>query len=338
MRATPMLLAMLPLVPAAVASANTTDAATLAAPANADAATLTANAATPTANAATSAATAYTATASAAPANTSATTPNAAPANGNAKITATRTDTNTAAEPASALSAHPISHNMSYREMVDIMQMDDTSRFAKVMFDQLEWRNGGTDEGRAAWDAQGYYGGDYDKLWIKSEGKYVADGRAGVHDADVQVLWDRVISPWWNFQAGARQDFGSGKSRTWAALGVEGLAPQWFETEATVYVSDEGRTAARLKAQYELLLTQRLVLQPFAEANFYGHSDPTHEIGSGLSDLEISFRLRYEISRQFAPYVGVVWLRRFGDTADLVRAAGGERSALELTAGLRVWF
>jgi len=105
-----------------------------------------------------------------------------------------------------------------------------------------------------------------------------------------------------------------------------------------VFASDEGRTAARLKAQYELLLTQRLVLQPFAEANFYGHSDPAHEIGSGLSDLEISVRLRYEVYRQFAPYVGVVWLRRFGGTADLVRAAGGEDSDLELTAGLRVWF
>jgi copper resistance protein B len=234
--------------------------------------------------------------------------------------------------------AQPMSHDMSYRQMVDIMQMDDTSRFAKVMFDQLEWRNGGADEGRAAWDAQGYYGGDYDKLWIKSEGKYVSDGRTGVHDASVEVLWDRVISPWWNLQAGGRQDFGSGQSRTWAAVGVQGLAPQWFQTEASVYLSDEGRTAARLKAQYELLLTQRLVLQPFAEANFYGHSDPAHEIGSGLSDLEISFRLRYEAYRQFAPYVGVVWLRRFGETADLVRAGGGERSDLELTAGLRVWF
>lgn len=229
-------------------------------------------------------------------------------------------------------------HEMSYREMADIMQMDDTSRFAKVMLDQLEWRNGGADEGRAAWDAQGYYGGDYDKLWIKSEGKYVSDGRSGVHDANVEVLWDRVISTWWNLQAGGRQDFGSGRARTWAALGVEGLAPQWFQTEATVYLSDEGRTAARVKAQYELLLSQRLVLQPFAEANFYGHSDPAAEIGSGLSDLEISLRLRYELRREFAPYVGVVWIRRFGESADLVRAAGGDRSDLELTAGLRVWF
>src|SRR3569833_568355 len=226
-------------------------------------------------------------------------------------------------------------HEMSYRQKADLMQMDDTSRFAKIMLDQLEWRDGGANEGRAAWDAQGYYGGDYDKLWIKTEGKYVS--HTGVHDATAEVLWDRVISKWWDVQVGARQDLGPGQSRTWGAIGIQGLAPQWFQTEASIYASDEGRTAARLKAQYELLLTQRLVLQPFAEANFYGHPDRANEIGSGLSDVEISFRLRYEAYREFAPYVGVVWIRRFGETAALVRAAGGERSDLELTAGLRVW-
>jgi copper resistance protein B len=242
-------------------------------------------------------------------------------------------------------------HSMSYREMTDTMQMDDTARFGKVMLDQLEWRDGGAGEGRGAWDVQGYYGGDYDKLWVKSEGNYVSRGGnaggntgggtgtgTGIRDADVEVLWNRVISAWWSVQAGGRQDFGPGQSRTWAAVGIQGLAPQWFETEATVYASDEGRTSARLKAQYDLLLTQRLVLQPFAEANLYGRSDPEHQIGSGLSDLELSVRLRYEIRREFAPYVGFVWLRRFGGTADLARSAGGEASDLELAAGLRVWF
>jgi len=272
-----------------------------------------------------------------------ATAANAAAANATgAEATAANMTATQASAYANAPAMSPaMSHNsqpMSYRQMANLMQMDDTSRFAKVMFDQLEWRNGGVNEGRAAWDAQAYYGGDYHKLWIKTEGKYVSQGRTGVHDANVEVLWDRVISTWWNVQAGGRQDFGTGQSRTWAAIGIQGLAPQWFQTEASVYASDGGRTAARLKAQYELLLTQRLVLQPFAEANFYGHSDPAHEIGSGLSDLEISVRLRYEAYRQFAPYVGVVWLRRFGGTADLVRAAGGEDSDLELTAGLRVWF
>jgi copper resistance protein B len=229
--------------------------------------------------------------------------------------------------------------SMSYREMAETMQMDDTARFGRVLFDRLEWRDGDTGEGRGTWDGQAWYGGDYDKLWIKSEGKYVSTGHdKGIRDADVELLWSRFISPWWNLQAGGRQDFGPGQSRTWLAVGVEGLAPQWFETEATFYASDQGRTAARLKAQYDLLLTQRLVLQPFAEANLYGHSDRQRQIGSGLSDLEVSIRLRYELRREFAPYIGVVWLRRFGETADLVRAAGAEASDLELAVGLRIWF
>jgi copper resistance protein B len=229
--------------------------------------------------------------------------------------------------------------SMTYREMADVMQMDDTARFGKVMLDQLEWRDGDAGEGRAAWDAQGWYGGDLDKLWIKTEGRYVSSGPdKGTRDASADVLWNRVISPWWNLQVGGRQDFGSGDSRTWAAVGIQGLAPQWFETEATVYASDEGRTAARLKAQYDLLLTQRLVLQPFAEANLYGRSDPRQQLGSGLSDLELSVRLRFEIRRELAPYVGLVWLRRFGGTADFARAAGGDADDLELAAGLRVWF
>ena len=95
-------------------------------------------------------------------------------------------------------------HEMSYRQMADLMQMDDTTRFAKVMLDQLEWRNGDAGEGRAAWDAQGYYGGDYDKVWVKTEGKYVSGGRNGVHDASAEVLWDHVISRWWNLEAGVR--------------------------------------------------------------------------------------------------------------------------------------
>ena len=238
------------------------------------------------------------------------------------------------ASPVSATDEH-----MSYREMADTMQMDDTHWFGKVLFDQLEWRNGSSGEGRGTWDGQAWYGGDYNKLWLKSEGKYVSSGpETGVRDADVEVLWNRVISRWWSLQAGGRQDVGPAQSRTWVAAGVQGLAPQWFETEATVYASDKGRTSARLKAQYDLLLTQRLVLQPFAEANLYGHSERERQIGSGLSDLEVSIRLRYELRREIAPYIGVVWLRRFGGTADLVRAAGGEASDLELAAGARMWF
>jgi copper resistance protein B len=228
---------------------------------------------------------------------------------------------------------------MSYREMSDVMQMDDTTRFGKVMLDQFEWRDGGADQGRAAWDAQAWYGGDINRLWIKTEGRYIANGPdKGVRDSDVDVLWNRVISRWWNLQMGGREDFGAGGARTWAAVGLQGLAPQWFETEATLYVGDEGRTAARAKVQYDLLLAQRLILQPYLEANFYGKLDPGQRVGSGLSDLELSVRMRFEIRRELAPYVGLVWLRRFGGTEDFARAVGGEASDLELTAGLRVWF
>jgi copper resistance protein B len=232
---------------------------------------------------------------------------------------------------------------MTYREMADLMQMDDTARFGKVMLDQVEWRGGGaTGDARAAWDVQGWYGGDYDKLWVKSEGNYVGGGSdrpaRGIQDASVELLWDRVIARWWSLQAGGREDLAGGPARTWAAVGVQGLAPQWFETEATFYVGTAGRTAARLKAQYDLLLTQRLVLQPFAEANLYGRSDVSRQIGSGLSNLELSVRLRYEIRRELAPYIGFAWLRRVGSTADLVRAAGDDAGEFQVVAGLRVWF
>jgi copper resistance protein B len=234
-----------------------------------------------------------------------------------------------------AVFADPMLHG----KMAETMQMDDTALFGRVLFDRLEWRDGGGAQGaRAEWDGQAWYGGDYNRLWIKSEGTYVASGGdRGARDADVEVLWNRVISRWWNVQVGGRQDFGPGQSRTWGAIGLQGLAPQWFETEATFYVSDEGRTAARVKAQYDLLLTQRLVLQPLAEVNLYGRTDAQQQIGSGLSALEIGARLRYELRREFAPYIGFVWLRRFGKTADLVRAAGGKADDLELALGLRVW-
>ncbi len=222
-------------------------------------------------------------------------------------------------------------------EMADTMQMDDSAPVWKLLLDQLEWRDGNLGEARAAWDGEASYGGDIDKLWLKSEGTYIANGQdSGVRDASVDALWSRVVSPWWTGQAGLRQDFGQSPSRTWVALGIEGLAPQWVETEATVYAGEGGHTAARLKAEYDLLLTQRLVLQPFLEANAYGRSDPQRQIGSGLSDLQLSARLRFEIRREIAPYVGIVWLRRFGATADLTRAAGGQSSEVELAAGIHV--
>jgi copper resistance protein B len=215
-----------------------------------------------------------------------------------------------------------------------MMQMDDTHRFGKIMLDQLEWRDA-QEGGAGAWDAQGWYGGDYDKLWVKTERERIG----GVtRNATADLLFDRVIARWWDVQAGLRQDFGKGPARTWAALGVQGLAPYWLDLEATLYVGEQGRVAARLKADYDLLMTQRLILQPYGEATLYSKADPGRQLGSGLTDLELSLRLRYEVRRELAPYVGVGWFKRFGSTAQLARAAGEGSDEAELIAGVRIWF
>ena len=224
--------------------------------------------------------------------------------------------------------------DMPYPWMAAMMQMDDTERTGMVLFDQFEWRN--TAEGNAlAWDAEAWYGGDINRIWLRSEGERVAGTTQG---ARADLLWDHTFARWWSLQAGGRKDFGDGPGRSWAAIGVQGLAPYWFNTEATFYIGEQGRTAVRLKAEYELLFTERLILQPEAEANLYGKSDPARQLGSGLSDLEIGLRLRYEVRREFAPYIGVVWSRQFGGTADQVRESGGNPSEAQFVAGVRAWF
>jgi copper resistance protein B len=224
--------------------------------------------------------------------------------------------------------------DMSHHEMVDMMGMDDTASIGSVLIDRFEWRNA-TGGDAAAWEADAWYGGDYNKLWFKTEGERT---HGQTHDARAELLWDRIVSRWWSLLAGVRQDFGAGPPRTWAAIGVQGLAPQWFAIDATLYVGEAGRTAARLQAQYELLFTQRLILQPELEANLYGTSDPQRGLGSGLSDVEIGLRLRYEFRREFAPYIGLSWTRAFGETADFRRADGEDTSDVRLVAGLRVRF
>jgi len=223
--------------------------------------------------------------------------------------------------------------DMSKERMIELMQMEDTAPVGMVLIDKFEWRE--VDDADALlWDGQAWYGNDYNKAWLKTEGERVG----GEGNVRTELLWDRIVRRWWSAQAGVRHDFGEGPSRTWAAFGVQGLAPYWFEVEATLYVGEEGRTAARFSTEYELLLTQRLILQPELEVEFYGKEDIENGIGSGLSDAEIALRLRYEIRREFAPYVGVAWSRQFGNTADLARAVGHDVSDVQFVAGLRVWF
>ncbi|MCD9231229.1 copper resistance protein B [Ralstonia pseudosolanacearum] len=215
------------------------------------------------------------------------------------------------------------------------LMMADEHRFASVLVERLEWAHGnGTNA--TAYDAQAWFGTSYDKLVIKAEGD-IHKGR--VEEARTELLWGHAIAPFWDTQLGLRNDAGTGRpGRNWAAFGVQGLAPYWFHLEATAYVGDSGRTALRLSSEYELLLTQRLILQPRLEASFYGKRDPALEIGSGLSSGTLGLRLRYEFSRQFAPYVGVERSQAFGGTANLIEAAGGRRGETRVVAGVRFWF
>lgn len=223
--------------------------------------------------------------------------------------------------------------DMSEQEMTELMGMDDTSAFGMVRFDQLEWRK--IDNVDAlGWDAQAWYGNDYDKVWIKTEGERLR----GEVEASSELLWDRVFARWWNVQAGVRHDVGEGPSRTWAAFGIHGVAPYRFEVEATAYVGEQGRTALRFSGDYEGLLTQRLILQPKLEFNLYGKDDAANGIGAGVSDSEFGVRLRYEFRREVAPYVGLAWIRSYGNTADLARAAGRDTSEMQWLAGIRFWF
>ncbi|MFL6550741.1 MAG: copper resistance protein B [Povalibacter sp.] len=220
---------------------------------------------------------------------------------------------------------------MSTEQMHSMMEMDDSARFGSVKVDRLEWRD---ESDSTAWNLSARYGGDYNKLVLKSEGD-IRD-----HDRELrnELLWDRIIGAWWNLQAGVRVDSGTGPTRTWAAFGIEGLAPYWIDFESTLYVSDEGRTALRVEARYDLRFTQRLILQPQLEANAYGKSDPERALGSGLSDLEAGLRLRYEFRREIAPYIGVQWTALFGTTADLAESENRSSDEVQFVAGIRVWF
>lgn len=200
--------------------------------------------------------------------------------------------------------------------------------------DQLEWQD--ADEGSAlAWDISGWYGGDIDRLAFRSEGERT-DGHT--EEAELQLLWSHAIGPWWETVAGVRQDFKPVSPQTWAAFGVQGMPLFGLETEATAFLGEGGQTALRLEAEYDILLTQRWVLQPTAEINLHGRNDEARGVGSGLSDAGFGLRLRYEINRQFAPYIGVTWNRAYGNTADLLRDEDEDVSDTRLVAGIRFWF
>jgi copper resistance protein B len=214
------------------------------------------------------------------------------------------------------------------------MAMEDVARSSMLLLDQLEAFHGKEGNGQS-WDAEGWYGNDYDKLWLRTEGERIG---GALEDGGLEALWSHTVATFWNAQLGVRTDAGRGPNRTWAAFGIQGLAPYWFELEATGYVGPTGRTAARFRAEYELFLTQRLILQPELETDLYGKADPARRLGAGVSDAEFGLRLRYEIRREFAPYIGVVWVRRFGGTANFARAEGEGLFDRQWVAGFRIWY
>lgn len=209
--------------------------------------------------------------------------------------------------------------------------MDDNPLVAAFRGDQLEY---GEDDA-LGWDLRAGIGRNFDKLWLRSEGER-RDG--GLEHASTELYWSHATGPWWDRTIGLRHDSGGAATRDWAAIGVQGLAPYKFEVEATGYVGTSGRLTARLEGEYEVLLTNRLILQPKLEANFYSREDDENHLGKGLSDASFDLRLRYEFSPRFAPYVGHVWTRRFGGTADRIEAAGGEAGEHAWVAGVRFWF
>ena len=213
-------------------------------------------------------------------------------------------------------------------------EMNDNAPFGKVLFDELEVAKGDGESGQNV-EAQAWYGNDYNKAWVKVEGEW----RGGTLEAArTELLWDRAFATFWSTQLGIRHDAGEGGGKNWLAVGVQGLAPYWFETEATAYWRPNGGLAARFAAKYEVLFSPRLILEPELIANLYSRADPERRIGKGLSDISAALRLRYEITRKFAPYIGVTWNRQFGATADFTRREGGDRSKLQAVAGVRLWF
>lgn len=219
-----------------------------------------------------------------------------------------------------------------------LREMMDWGTGAFVLFDELEYAPGASGQ-PVGLEATAWYGGAYNRLWIRAEGEQLTAASGG--EAEIEALYGRLITPYFDAVGGVRVDGRWGDedaARALLALGVQGLAPYWFEVAPTLYVSRDGDLSARFQASYEMLFTQRLVAEPEMEINAALQEVPEFGVGSGFNDVELGLRLRYEIRREFAPYVGYSWTRRIGETADFARAEGEAVSEDAVVAGLRMWF
>jgi copper resistance protein B len=208
--------------------------------------------------------------------------------------------------------------------------------FTYVQAEQLEYRVANDGADTLSWDVRGWVGGDYNRLWFKTQGDDRIDGP--VKDSEVQLRYSRLISPFWDLALGARYDVEPDPSRAYTVLALHGLAPYLYEVDADMFVSEEGDVSARLEVEYPLLLMQRLILQPSFELDFAVQEVKELHVGPGLSQVELGMRLRYEITRELAPYIGFVWERKVGRTADLARGVGEEFDTSAFVVGMRFWF
>ena len=205
---------------------------------------------------------------------------------------------------------------------------------ALLLVEKLEWRDG-ADGGAPVWDVSAWWGGPLNRVWLRTEGSHSAGDETEAH---LELFWGHAISRWWDVLLGIRQEFSGSSPRTSMAFGVQGLAPQWFETQLTALVSDEGHHGLALQMDRDLLLTNRLILQPRLDLEARARDEPRTGLGSGLSVGRFSLRLRYEAHREFAPYLGIEWEWAFGDSADFRRAQRRAVEETRLVLGLRMWF
>ena len=211
----------------------------------------------------------------------------------------------------------------------------DQAVYSNVVLDRFEYQSrAGADA--QTWDLQGWVGGDYNKFWFKSEGERTSG--SGVESADIQGLYARLISPYWYLQVGVRGEPKPSPSRTQGVLAIQGIAPYWFDVAASAFLSTKGKLSARFEAERDFLLTQRLILQPRLETQFSASSEPERQIGSGITNIEVGLRLRYEIRREFAPYIGISWSHKPGQTGQFARAAGEDTRSTSIVLGVRAWY
>ena len=211
---------------------------------------------------------------------------------------------------------------------------EDDPLLTMVMVDQLELRQSDGDS-TTVFEGDAWLGKDLKKLWLKAEVE-----KAGGHteEAELQVLYSHAIKPYWDVQVGLRKDFLPNPDNHWAVIGIHGLAPYFFDIDAALFIGESGQTGLRLEAEYEWLFTQKLILAPEMEMNIYGKNDESIGIGAGLADIELGLRLRYEIRRKIAPYIGINWTKKFGNTADYAEHEGEVIEDTQFVAGIHAWF